>query len=202
MRTKPPLDLSGLGYEDWDSSPTRQRCWSGHDGSISVSVELIDSSKSSGTLDTPAFHDKVFTWRPEGIWQGPWSKRGTPRTMSENPAGTKFTSRRYITKGCPPCYENGFASSGYRRNACFSSSSYHEIASEKTQSLTHQSPLHLILSSSNNCHIYYRLTGQNKEDNPKTCPHEDKMAGMCVDRTGSTSKIRLEKRTIRGDEGL
>ena len=155
MRTKPPLDPSGLGYEDWDSSPTRQRCWSGHDRSVPVPVRLIDSGKSSGTLDTPTFHDKAFTWRPKGIWQGPWSKRGTPRTTSENPAGTKFTSRRYITKGCPPCYENGFASSGYRGNACFSSSSYHKNASEKMQSLAHQSPLHLILSSSNNCHIYY-----------------------------------------------
>ena len=120
-----------LGYEDWDSSPTRQRCWSGHDGSVLVPVRLINSGKSSGTLDTPAFHDKAFTWRPEGIWQGPWSKRGTPRTTSENPTGTKFTSRRYITKGCPPYYENGFASSGYRGNACFSSSTYHENASEK-----------------------------------------------------------------------
>ena len=99
------------------------------------------------------------------ILQGPSSRRGDI-LLRDAPLITKMALLRQVTAGMHAS----------RRQLTT------RMHLKKTQSLTHQWPLHLILSSSNNCHVYYWLTGQNKEDNPKTCPHDHKMAGMCADR--------------------
>jgi len=46
------------------------------------------------------------------------------------------------------------------------------------------------------------LTGLSREDSPKTCPNDHKMAERCADGTFHTPKIQLENRIARGGEGL
>ena len=107
-----------------------------------------------------------------------WSEGDMQQIVSENLAGTGFTLRQDIIEGCPPCYKKGLL----RQVIAGTHASRHRVTTGCIRNNI----------ESNNSHIYYWLTGLNREDSPKTCPHG----------TGPTPKIRLENKTTRGEEEI